>query len=129
MTEYIGEIAAVAASLLVLLGIIKKLWRPVKSLGTFLDDWNGKEAREDRAGNIIEPAKPGIPSLLETVRSQVQNSHPTNLRDDVDDLTELIGDVIAKLDEHIVIAKESDKAQEETARQVKKLSTKWADEN
>lgn len=129
MTEYIGEIAAAAASLLVLLGIIKKLWRPVKSLGTFLDDWNGKEAREDRAGNIIEPAKPGIPSLLETVRSQVQNSHPTNLRDDVDDLTELIGDVIAKLDEHIVIAKESDKAQEETARQVKKLSTKWADEN
>lgn len=129
MTEYIGEIAAAAASLLVLLGIIKKLWRPVKSLGTFLDDWNGKEAREDRAGNIIEPAKPGIPSLLETVRSQVQNSHPTNLRDDVDDLTELIGDVIAKLDEHIVIAKESDKAQEETARQVKKLSTKWTDEN
>lgn len=134
MTEYLGEIAAAATAILVLLGILKKLWKPVKGIGAFLADWNGKEAREDRAGNIIEPAKPGIPALLETVRSQVQNSHRTNFRDDLDANTEAtraalerIEEVAAKLDEHIIIAKASDKAQDETARQVEKLATKWAD--
>lgn len=48
---------------------------------------------------------------LEAVRAQVQNSHQTNLRDDVDVIR-------SRLDEHIAIAKESDRRQDKTAEEV-----------
>lgn len=56
--------------------------------------------------------------LLESVRAQVQNSHDTNLRDDVDDLQTTVSLVHKKLDEHIAIAKESDRRQDKTAEEV-----------
>lgn len=141
MTEYleeltVAEVVAGLAGLLVALGVVRKVWAPVRAVGAFLADWNGKEERSDRAGNVIEEAKPGIPALLETVRAQVENSHRTNFRDDLDRNTaathealEQIGKVTQKLDEHIVIAKESDDAADETARQVAKLAEKWATDN
>lgn len=122
LTEYleqvtVGDAVATTAALLVAVGVIRKLWAPVRAVGAFLADWNGKEERTDRAGNVIEEAKPGIPALLETVRSQVQNSHRTNFRDDLDRNTEAthravgrIEEVAEKLDQHIVIAKEIGRA-------------------
>lgn len=141
MTEYleqvtIGDAVATAAALVVALGVIRKLWAPVRAVGAFLADWNGKEERTDRAGNVIEEAKPGIPALLETVRAQVQNSHRTNFRDDLDRNTAAthkavgrIEEVAEKLDQHIVIAKESEDAADETAHKVARLAAKWAVEN
>ncbi|MGP5396018.1 hypothetical protein [Arthrobacter rhombi] len=134
MTEYlkqvtIGDAVATAAALVVALGVIRKLWGPVRAVGAFLADWNGKEERTDRAGNVIEEAKPGIPALLETVRSQVQNSHRTNFRDDLDRNTaathkalERIEHVSTKLDRHIVIAKEADAIADATKQKVEQLA-------
>lgn len=134
MTEYlkqvtIGDAVATAAALVVALGVIRKLWGPVRAVGAFLADWNGKEERTDRAGNVIEEAKPGIPALLETVRSQVQNSHRTNFRDDLDRNTaathkalERIEYVSTKLDRHIVIAKEADAIADATKQKVEQLA-------
>lgn len=65
---------------------------------------------------------------LETVRAQVQNSHSTNLRDDVDDVKHAISKVAGQLEEHIEIAKKYDAAQDETAKQVERLVSRWADE-
>lgn len=134
MTEYLEQITVAEAvgtvgAVLAALGVIRKLWGPVRAVGAFLADWNGKEERTDRAGNVIEPAKPGIPALLETVRSQVQNSHRTNFRDDLDRNTaathEAVGridEVSRKLDRHIVIAKEGDIAAARTAQRVEELA-------
>ena len=103
-------------------------WKParaglklVKSLMLFAEDWNGTPERRDHAGMVVEPAKPGVPALLETVRSQVQNSHRTNLRDDVDTVIETVDTLSRRLEEHIQIAIKSDSAQDQTAEQVKKL--------
>lgn len=141
MTEYfsqltVGEVVGALAALLVALGVLRKVWQPVRAIGTFLADWNGAPERTDRAGNVIEEARPGVPALLETVRSQVQNSHRTNFRDDLDTNTaatqkaaERIEEVAKKLDTHIGIAKQYDAAQDETARQVQRLVDKWATEH
>ena len=66
---------------------------------------------------------------LEKVRAQVQNSHSTNLRDDVDRVKVAVDKVAEKLDEHIDIAKKYDAAQDETAKQVEKLVETLADKD
>lgn len=112
----------------VLILLVAFFWKParaglklVKSLMLFAEDWNGTPERRDHAGMVVEPAKPGVPALLETVRSQVQNSHRTNLRDDVDTVIETVDTLSRRLEEHIQIAVKSDSAQDQTAEQVKKL--------
>lgn len=112
----------------VLILLVAFFWKPVraglklvKSLMLFAEDWNGTPERRDHAGMVVEPAKPGVPALLETVRSQVQNSHRTNLRDDVDTVIETVDTLSRRLEEHIQIAIKSDSAQDQTAEQVKKL--------
>ncbi|MGO1320984.1 MAG: DUF2746 domain-containing protein [Galactobacter sp.] len=125
---------------LVLIGGI--LWRParavaraIKSLSQLMEDWHGTPDRVDRTGAVIEPGRPGVPALLETVRSQVQNSHETNFRDDLDQvkigIDRLTRDVQAhkeKLDEHIVIAKTNDRLTADTAEKVDRLARRWADD-
>lgn len=119
----------------VLILLVAFFWKPVrallklvKSLMLFAEDWNGTPERKDHAGMVIEPAKPGVPALLETVRAQVQNSHRTNFRDDLDTNTEetrRIGIEVRRLakqlDEHIKIAIKSDAAQDQTAEKVERL--------
>ena len=107
---------------------VRALWKRGKVLAQFLEDWNGTPERRDRAGGIIEKARPGVPALLETVRSQVQNSHRTNFRDDLDANTEetrrigiQMSRLAEQLDEHIKIAIKSDAAQDQTAEKVEKL--------
>ena len=112
----------------VLILLVAFFWKParaglklVKSLMLFAEDWNGTPERKDHAGMVVEPAKPGVPALLETVRSQVQNSHSTNLRDDVDTVIETVDTLSRRLKEHIQIAIKSDAAQDRTAEKVEQL--------
>ena len=92
----------------------KALWKIVRTLLAFSEDWNGTEDRLDKSGAVIEKGRPGVPALLETVRSQVQNSHGTNMRDDLDKViatTEqnvtAVTHLAAKLSEHIESADRS----------------------
>lgn len=119
----------------VLILLVAFFWKPVRSgmkllrsIFLFIEDWNGSPERRDHAGAIIEKGRPGVPALLETVRSQVQNSHRTNFRDDLDANTEAtrkalgrIDEVATKLEEHIQIAIKSDAAQDRTAEKVEQL--------
>lgn len=105
--------------------LLRKLWPVIHGFTNLMDDWRG------------EPARPGVPartgvmenvSLLraevEVVRNQVQNSHRTNFRDDldnveykVDEVYKQIGSLNSKLDEHISITAE----RRETAAEVTTL--------
>lgn len=111
----VGEIVAWGAGITaVVVGavpVVRTIVRAVREISTFLEDWNGAPERKDRAGRVIEAARPGVPALLETVRSQVQNSHSTNLRDDVDVVRQSVEMVSAKLDEHVTISKHHDREQ------------------
>lgn len=129
---------------LILLGGL--IWKPAKgflkitkTLLAFSEDWNGTEDRLDKSGAVIEKGRPGVPALLETVRSQVQNSHGTNMRDDLDraiatgeqNVTALTH--LAKtLSQHIEEADKSVTKQDENiariADDVGKLKTKYAPE-
>lgn len=117
-----------------LLTAVAILWKPVRGVARlgravtqFVEDWTGRPERSDPVtGDVLEPERRGVLAQLEsvhaqldTVRDQVENSHKTNLRDDVDR-------VEAKLDEHIDIAKDSDQKQAETAAKVERLYAKWA---
>lgn len=112
----------------VLILLVAFFWKPVRSgmkllrsVFLFIEDWNGTPERRDHAGMVVEPAKPGVPALLETVRAQVQNSHRTNLRDDVDTVIETVDTLSRRLEEHIQIAIKSDAAQDRTAEKVEQL--------
>lgn len=84
------------------------------------------DAQATKLGELAE--KLGEHSeTLEKVRAQVQNSHDTNLRDDVDGVKEAVEDLTGKLSEHITISKESDRSQAEMARQVESLAARWAE--
>lgn len=123
-----------STALAAIVGAVAVLWKPVRAIGRgikaasqFVEDWTGREARVDEVtGRVIQSHRPGVlaqldavHTQLETVRHQVENSHRTNLRDDVDRLE-------LKLDEHIDIAKESDERLAETAAQVESLHARWA---
>jgi hypothetical protein len=141
---FLGAVSAAAAG-------IWKVGRPalraLRRVADLADVVVGTPAKVDASGAQEEPARPGMVArltsleeakraqnaLLETIRSQVQNSHSTNLRDDLDthgirldDLAAQVTDIVTKLDEHIRIAIESDRRQDETAEQVNKLAARWA---
>lgn len=143
----IGEVIAWVAGISALIGVLYKIWGPIKALQTFLRDWSGKPARKDRTGRTIEDAEPGVLGRLETLRNdmdrvlkQVENSHNTNFRDDLDVVRANIERVGDKLDEHIVISKHHDRDQEDTretldehirstqkwTRMLEDLHCKWA---
>ncbi|WP_190263686.1 hypothetical protein [Glutamicibacter nicotianae] len=118
----------------------KVVWKIFKTLVAFAEDWNGTEDRLDKSGAVIEKGRPGVPALLETVRSQVQNSHGTNMRDDLDkaiatgeqNVTALTH--LAKtLTQHIAEADKSVAKQDENiariADDVGKLKSKYAPES
>jgi len=129
----LGEIVATIGGIAVLATVVVKVWKPIRAIIRFLDDWNGRPERHDRAGKIIERGRPGFPAQLEAIRAQVENSHTTNLRDDIDELK-------ADLKQHITISKQKDGEQEDTAKKLdehieqtdqlmpmlKDLHTKWS---
>ncbi|VXB24447.1 conserved hypothetical protein [Arthrobacter sp. 9V] len=125
----LGEIISTLAVITACLAVILKFWRPFrkifKGLETIGSDWNGAPERKDASGEVIEPARPGVMAQLETLRAQVQNSHSTNLRDDVDKALERLDVVTEVLAEHIGIAKQSDEQQKELAGKVDDLHERY----
>lgn len=119
----IGQILAWVTGITVIATLTYKIWGPIRSLQTFLRDWSGKPERKDRAGRTIEEPEPGVLGRLDTMRGdmdrvlkQVENSHNTNFRDDLDAVNSNVSDLSKKLDEHIVISKHHDRKQEKTRR-------------
>lgn len=125
MPQWIAEleVGQIVTALIFFAGAAAGVWKSVKTVRPwakkvrlFLEDWNGEPARIDPStGDVIEPAKPSAPALFERMRHQVENSHSTNLRDDIDKLTELVQQLAtsqarmnARLTQHVEIAKKSD---------------------
>ncbi|MFJ4286395.1 hypothetical protein ACIPY0_12185 [Paenarthrobacter nicotinovorans] len=104
------------------LGVVAVAWKPVRKLLKNIDqisqDWNGTAERKDESGAVIAPARPGIPAQIETLRAQVQNSHKTNLREDLDAVHRSVKDVNKRLDEHITITEERRAKADELTRVV-----------
>lgn len=119
--EIVTTLAAITAVGVVILKFSKPIRKMFKGLETIGSDWNGTPERRDASGELIEPARPGVMAQLETLRAQVQNSHDTNLRDDLDQALKGLEDVTKSLAEHITIAKKSDKQQQELAANVADL--------
>jgi hypothetical protein len=86
-----------------LIGVfIKKVLPGIRKANHFVDDMVGEEARPG------VPARPGIVETLAEVQSelakvkeQVQNSHLTNLRDDVDEVIGKVDGLHDKMDDHL----------------------------
>lgn len=120
LAEIIGTIVGIA----IVVGVYVKVSKPIKrvtgTVSAFMATWNGTPEVHDDSGAFVKAAVPGIPAQLETIRAQVQNSHQTNLRDDMDKLHAVVLDLAGKVEEHIAIAKESDDRQDETERIVTK---------
>ena len=83
-----------------------------------IDDWRGVPEEYDETGRVIRPARRGAASIIEEVRSQVQNSHRTNLRDDLDRLYAEVVDLKQDLREHIDVAKDNDRRRDEVEEQL-----------
>lgn len=131
--QIIGSIAGIT----VVLVTVRKVWKPIKSMGSFLNDWNGEPEVKDASGTVIKEKVPGVLAQIEVLRDQLQNSHQEavipNLRDDLDTkaskddvskVAELLATVAEKLDEHINISKNYDAAQEDTARRVEQIAAR-----
>ena len=121
-----GEVVVFLTGLGALFLIIKKIWRPlrriIKALEQIAGDWNGTAERRDGAGIVIEKGRPGVMAQLETLRSQVQNSHRTNLRDDVDKVHNAVGELSQKFTEHLEITRLSDESQGRVEEQLLKFT-------
>ena len=113
--ELVAWVVGISAAISTILYFGKRAWRAANQIQDFVSDWRGQPERRDSTGAIIEPSRPGVPAIIEEVRNQVQNSHSTNLRDDLDRISR-------SLEEHIEIAKQSDRRQEETAQKVDQLA-------
>ena len=94
--------------------LVAFFWKPVKWLARIFkflsqaaEDWTGTKDRTDGTGAIIEKGRPGVPALLERVRAQVENSHDTVMRDDLDIVRELVERLDLKVDRHIESADKS----------------------
>lgn len=115
----VGELMVIVGGFGVVFALVAKAWKPVRRVFKTLEqigaDWNGTPERKDASGEVIAKAQPGVIAQLETLRAQVQNSHKTNLRDDIDKFG-------VKLDEHIEIAKESDASQGRVEEQLLKFT-------
>lgn len=107
----VGEIVATIVGVIAVVGVGAKVYPSARALSHRVRDLRGTPDRVDRAGNVIEPGEPSLRAQTQAIREQVENSHKTNLRDDIDKITE-------KLDEHIEVAKDHDRYQEETSQRL-----------
>lgn len=115
----IGSVIVTLTSLIAFWKLTEPLRTILGSLHQIIEDWNGVPERRDASGQLIAHGRPGVMARLETLRAQVQNSHDSNLRDDLDKAIKGNAETKQILTEHIVNAEKSDKAQEELAALVK----------
>lgn len=110
----IGEIILWVGAVVAFTALLRKAGKPVKRLfdnfEALMRDWHGVPERRDASGQLIEAGKPGLLAQVETLRSQVQNSHKTNLREDLDVIRDTVQALGAQVAEHIAISKENDAA-------------------
>ena len=128
--QLIALISAAAALVGTVIAIAKAhaAWRKWKTgwkkrIANFFDDWEGREARPgvDREAGVMERLKDlettqasqgetlttqdralaGITAEVTKAVQQVQNSHVTNLRDDVDEVIGKVDELHEKLDTHL----------------------------
>lgn len=129
---WMGIIAALILLIAFFWKPAKWLARIIKAASQFAEDWTGTKDRKDNTGAVIEKGRPGIPALLERVRAQVENSHDTVMRDDIDVIREMVDRLDSKLDRHITEADNSvarqDKSIARIAGDVGKLKSKYAPE-
>ena len=106
---FLGGLAAAWAILWV---ILRPMFRAARTIYHALRDISGRPERKDSAGNTIEPAQPGIMhrlhemaeentkqnTVIERIRHQTENSHGTNLRDDLDGVRDLVRGLGDRLD-------------------------------
>ena len=132
---------------LILVGGI--LWKPLRVIvrrlrefAAFLDQWNGKPEKRDRADQIIQHAVPGVSARIltleektERIHHEVTPNHGGSIKDAVKRIEDSsketaykLAETTEKLDQHIVIAKESDNAQAKLVEDVGKLKSKYAPE-
>lgn len=121
---------------------VKVVWSRLKEFAAFLDQWNGKPEKKDRSGQIVQHAEPGVSARIltleektERIHHEVTPNHGESIKDAVKRIEDRsnetaykLAETTAKLDEHIVIAKESDKAQEKLVQDAGTLKSKYAPE-
>ncbi|MFJ4168397.1 hypothetical protein ACIPY3_02690 [Paenarthrobacter sp. NPDC089714] len=119
----VGEIvlflAGVGGAVAGAVKVLKPVRQFIKKLGHLAEDWHGVPERVDGSGQVIEPARPGVMAQLETLRAQVQNSHKTNLREDLDAVHDSVKVVTQRLDAHIATTEERRAKADELSRVVK----------
>lgn len=118
MVEWLIAAAGIVTAIGVLWKPVRKLFSLGKRLSLSIDDWRGVPEELDGTGRVIRPGRRGAASVIEEVRSQVQNSHRTNLRDDLDRLHADVVDLKQDLREHIDIAKDNDRRRDEVEDQL-----------
>lgn len=148
--EWLGGANGLLGGAAVLILLIAFFWKPVKVIwsrlkefAAFLDQWNGKPEKRDRSGQIVQHAEPGVSARIltleektERIHHEVTPNHGGSIKDAVKRIEDRsnetaykLAETTEKLDEHIVIAKESDKAQERLVSDVGKLKSKYAPDN
>src|SRR5699024_8679906 len=118
MAEWLIAAAGVVTAIGILWKPVRKLAHLLRALSQFIEDWHGVPEEYDKTGRVIRPARRGAASIIEEVRSQVQNSHRTNLRDDLDRLHAEVFDMKQDLREHIEIAKDQERRRDEIEEQL-----------
>ncbi|MDN6300934.1 MAG: DUF2746 domain-containing protein [Micrococcaceae bacterium] len=116
--EWLIAAAAVVTAVTVLWKPARKLFGLGRQISLFIDDWRGVPEELDSTGRVIRPGRRGAASVIEEVRHQVQNSHRTNLRDDLDRLHADVTDLKRDLREHIDVAREQEFQRDDLDAQV-----------
>ncbi|NKG22190.1 hypothetical protein [Paeniglutamicibacter terrestris] len=118
-----------------------KIWRVLRKVDGFLVEWNGKPSKKDAQGNETDEGSPGVAFRIKTleektakIHHEITPNHGGSMNDGLKRVEEGIKRVEAeglqtagKLTEHIKISKSKDAEQEETARQVSQLASKYVD--
>ena len=121
---------------------VKVIWARLREFAMFLDQWNGKPEKRDKANQIIQHAVPGVSARIltleektERIHHEVTPNHGGSIKDAVKRIEDSsketaykLAETTEKLDQHIVIAKESDNAQAKLVEDVGKLKSKYAPE-
>lgn len=161
--QLVAWLCAITGVLIAVKKYGKRAVRIIRHVDRFMSEWYGEEPETDATGELVEPGKPsirarilkleelpermdGMETKLEAVRGQVQNSHGTNFRDDVDGIRDGLGAMGNRLDgmgarldgiesklaglgedvagsaievkEHIAIAKQVEARQDRDARRI-----------
>lgn len=121
---------------------LRVIWRRLREFAVFLDQWNGKPEKKDRSGQVIQHAVPGVAGRILTLEEKTERIHhevtPNHggsmkdalkrVEDSAQETAYKLAETTEKLDQHIEIAKESDKAQDKLVEDVGKLKSKYAPE-